>query len=105
MSIQSVRFANLSAQLADDVGLYDALDLNLDDIDTSALGEVGMAVSSEVQDLTIEASEDRPNADGEPEVEDQDMATPAPATPVFEMSFTSSSLNPIMPQPWMFLRS
>ena len=97
MSIQSVRFANLSAQLAEDVALYDALDLNLDDIDTSILGDAGMSESGDVEDSTMIASEVRPNVDENPEEEDQDMTMPAPVTPVIEMGFTSSSLNPIMP--------
>ena len=49
MSIQSVRFANLSAQLAEDVGLYDALDLDLDDIDTSVLEQVSTMEAGEVE--------------------------------------------------------
>ena len=98
MSIQSFRFANLFAQLAEDVGLYEALDLDLDDIDTSILEQVSTMEAGDVEEVAIESSEGRPD-EGDVEAADQDMATPAPATPTFEMAFTSSSLDPIKPVP------
>jgi len=88
-SIQSFRFAGLSAQLADEAGLYEAVALDLDKTDTSRAGDM--------MD-TGEAEDEKEDVEGRPDEEtveeaDQEMTTPAPATSTFEMAFTSSSLG------------
>ena len=94
MSIRSVRFTNLSSQLAEDVGLYDALELDLDDIDTSVLVQGGTMEAGAMNEEPSESMEEVPD-EGKVNAADQDVETPAPATPLFDMGFTSSSLNPI----------
>ena len=86
MSIKPLRFSELSDELADAVGLYDAAAMDLEEIDTTILDQTLIAhVGGGGEDLMTAggiAEEDR---------------EPAPVTPQLDMTFTSSSRAPIAP--------
>ena len=110
MSIKPLRFSELSDELADAVGLYEAVAMDLDEIDTSILDhtliadvdgggeEVAMAggAAEEGAHMAQQAGPSR-ILDQRAADNDNQEQEPAPVTPQLDMAFTSASRAPIAP--------
>ena len=100
MSIKFSHVEGLSLELASAVGLYEAAELSLDDIDMSVLDDLPGDGGEAVQALSDEADEyDEASVVevGKEEAAQTITDEPAPCTPPLPAAFTSSSLSPIAP--------
>ena len=84
MSLKSLRFAGIPDDLADEVGLYDVLTLDLEDVGVDP--NAGSSDGGMVMPVSLEAIE-----------VPEEVEKPAPVTP--PLAFTSSARAPIDPPP------